>query len=195
MNRTPIISGAVMLDRVLGEIQKGLASHLDWLDYAFGRAERVTSVQQGKRYVRPSVYAGDWKIDGANDYLDMLPDSKIGNFSFFIIDDPQRIETGPGIRTITSPASLVVWFDLRRVYGEADNRNTEYLKAQILGVLGNRTSWRLRDGRFEVTAVYEQAQNIYRGFTIDEVDNQFLIHPFGGFRFEGTLKYNELCEI
>ena len=45
------------------------------------------------------------------------------------------------------------------------------------------------------TAIYELAENVYRGFTLDEIDNQFLMHPFGGFRFEGVLSVNQPCNI
>lgn len=182
-----------MLDRVLGEIQEGLASGLSWLDAAFGRCQRVTHKVNGRTYTVPSVFCGGWNGHGENDYIEVSPDSKIGNFSFFVIDDPQTISVGPWDRTIRSPFALVVWFDLTRVYDEASNRNTEQLKAEVLHLLAGRTGWHLTSGRITTARIYEDARNIYRGFSLQEVDNQFLMHPFGGFRIEGTLEYDELC--
>ena len=187
---TPIESQE-QLDKIIGEIQTGLVENLSWLDAAFGRCQRITKMVQGKRIVVPSVYSGG-KF-GPNDYLEVSPDSKIGNFSFFEIEDPQTIDAGPWDRNIRAPFALIVWFDLTRVYDEADNRNTEYLKAQILRVLSGRAGWHLTHGRIVLNRIYERAENIYRGYTLSEIDNQFLMHPYYGMRFEGILEYEELC--
>lgn len=189
----PVISNPIMLDRVLGEIQNGLVDNIGWLDAAFGKAQRLTKMMNGKNIITPNVYCGGWKGHGANDYIEVSPDSKIGNFSFFEVDDPQTIDAGPWAREISAPFGLIVWFDLTRVYVVADNRNTEKLKAEILHVLNGRAGWHLIGGRITINRIYERAENIYRGYTLSEIDNQFLMHPFAGFRFEGVLQFNEFC--
>lgn len=189
----PVIKNPVMLDRIIGEIQHGLVENIEWLDAAFGRAQRLTKEMNGKRIVTPNVFCGGWKGHGPNDYIEVSPDSKIGNFSFFEIDDPQTINAGPWAREIKAPFGLIVWFDLTRVYNEASNRNTEQLKAQILHVLNGRAGWHLTGGRIVINKIYERAENIYRGYTLSEIDNQFLMHPFAGFRFDGLLEFDELC--
>lgn len=190
----PIIDNPVMLDRVIGQIQQGLVENISWLDVAFGRAQRLTKNVEGRSIITPNVYCGGWNGHGENDYIEVSPDAKIGNFAFFEVDDPQTIEVSTWIRQITTSFALIVWFDLTRVYGVPDNRNTEYLKAQILKVLNGRGGWHLGDGRIVLNQIYERAENIYRGYTLSEIDNQFLMHPFAGFRFEGTLQFDELCE-
>ena len=182
-----------MLDRVIGEIQTGLVANLSWLDAAFGRCQRLTKEMNGKRIVTPDVFCGGWRGHGENDYIEVSPDAKIGNFAFFEIEDPQTIEPGPWVRTVKAPFALIVWFDLCRVYNEQSNRNTEYIKAQILRVLNGRDGWHLTNGRIAINRIYERAENIYKGYTLSEIDNQFLMHPFGGFRFEGLLEFDELC--
>lgn len=194
-NNAPVIPGAVMLDSVLAGIQQGLVDNLSWLDVAFGRSQKlVRKVAGGKTIITPNVYCGGWNGHGPQDYIEVSPDSKIGNFSFFVIDDPQTIDAGPWARKIKTPFGLVVWFDLRRVYGTEDNRNTERLKADVLRVLAGRDGWHLTAGRVTTSKIYEQNENIYRGFTLSEIDNQYLMHPFGGFRIDGLLEYDELCE-
>ncbi len=189
----PVIPNPVMLDEVIAQIQTGLVDGLPWLDAAFGRAQRLTKEISGKRIIVPNVFCGGWRGHGPNDYIEVSPDAKIGNFSFFEIDDPQTIDAGPWAREVRAPFSLIVWFDLTRVYDTASNRNTERIKADILRLLSGRTGWHLRQGRVAVNRIYERAENIYRGYTLSEIDNQFLMHPFAGFRFEGTLEYEELC--
>ena len=190
----PIIDNPVMLDRVIGQIQQGLVENISWLNVAFGRAQRLTKNVEGRSIITPNVYCGGWNGHGENDYIEVSPDAKIGNFAFFEVEDPQTIEVSTWIRQITAPLALIVWFDLTRVYGVPDNRNTEYLKAQILKVLNGRGGWHLGDGRIVLNQIYERAENIYRGYTLSEIDNQFLMHPFAGFRFEGILQFDELCE-
>lgn len=189
----PIIANAVMLDAIIGEIQKGLVENISWLNAAFGRSQRLTKQINGKKVITPNVYCGGWKGHGPNDYIEVSPDSKIGNFSFFEVDDPQTIDSAPWGREIKAPFGLVVWFDLTRVYNSQTNRNTELLKAEILRVLNGRSGWHLRHGRITINQIYERAENIYKGYNLSEIDNQFLMHPFGGFRFEGILEFEELC--
>lgn len=194
-NRTPILPDAIMLDKVIGEIQTGLANNLPWLDVAFGRAQKIVSIQNGKRYIRPSVYTGYLKQGRAeNDYIDVLPDSHIGNFCFFEARDPQEIEPGPWIRRITAPISIIFWYDLRKIFGLNDYRNTERVKAQILKVLNGRADWVLPVGRLTINRIYEETANVYRGYTLDEVDAQCMIQPYAGIRFDGVLEFNEVCE-
>lgn len=189
----PVIADAVMLDKVIGEIQQALVDNIPWMDAAFGRSQRLTKRINGNSVITPNVYCGGWNGHGENDYIEVSPDSKIGNFAFFEVDDPETIDAGPWAREITAPFALIVWFDLRRVFGVEDNRNTELLKAQILRLLSGRDGWVLRGGRVTINQIYERAENIYRGYTLSEIDNQYLMHPFGGFRFEGTLQFSELC--
>lgn len=191
----PVIPNAVMLDRVIGEIQQGLVDNISWLNAAFGRSQRLTKMMNGKKIVTPNVYCGGWNGHGENDYIETSPDSKIGNFAFFEIEDPQTIDAGPWARQIKAPFGLIVWFDLTRVYNTATNRNTEKLKAQILHVLNGRAGWHLSGGRIIINRIYERPENIYRGYTLSEIDNQFLMHPYAGFRFDGILEYDELCIV
>jgi hypothetical protein len=192
MANAPIIPNAVLLDRVIGEIQVGLSS-LPWLDVSFGRAQRLVKVMNGKRIITPNVYCGGWSGHGENDYIEVSPDSKIGNFSFFVCEDPQTIDSSDWVQDYRTPFALIVWIDLRRVYDEASNRNVEDLKKQVIKLLSGRTGWYLSDGGIRVSRIYEQAENIYKGYSLSEVDNQFLMHPFAGFRIEGELRYSEEC--
>lgn len=192
-NDAPVIKNPVMLDRVMAEIQSGLVDNLTWLDVAFGRAQRLQKMVNGNRIITPNVYCGGWKGHGDNDYIEVSPDAKIGNFSFFEIDDPQTIDVGPWARQIKAPFGLIFWFDLIRIYGEPANRNIEYIKGQILRVLNGRSGWHLPNGRIILNKIYEKAENIYRGYSLSEIDNQYLMHPFAGLRFDGILEFDEIC--
>ena len=159
---------------------------MGWLTRSFGRAERLVKIIGGKRYYTPNVYAG------GNEYLPVSPDAKLGNFSFFVLDDPQTVDWLPNIQSDwKTPFSVIFWFDMRTITNDANNRNIEKVKAEILHVL-NGGFW-LRSGGITINRVYERAENIYKGFTLDEVDNQFLMHPYAGLRFEGVMSIQQPC--
>lgn len=155
------------------------------MDKAFGKAERITKIVNNKRYYIPTVY------DIGNDYLEISPDSNIGNFCFFWLDDPQIIEWMPNIQSsLSSGFSIIFWFDIRTI-PNAEHRNKDFIKSQILNTLNKQIH--IKNGSISINKVYELAENIFRGFTLDEVENQYLIQPYCGFRFQGEIKVNEPC--
>ena len=187
MNKAPIRKNPQLLDALFADIQRGLVAKFGWLDKAFGRAERLVRYSaQKKKIYTPNVFAG------GNEYIDVTPDANIGNFSFFWVDDPQNVDAERNVNiSINTGFSLIVWVDIRKVYNDRKERNKELLKREILDAL-NGGIW-IKDGRVEITKVWELAENVYRGFTLDEIDNQFMMQPYCGFRFEGKLRITESC--
>lgn len=185
--KVPIIDNPELLDSIISNIQKGLAENIGWLDYVFGRAERLVKFDTNNREIyTPNVYVG------GNEYMEISPSSDIGNFCFFWVDDPQNVSWEAKINVgIKTNFSLIFWFNFNRIYNSADQRNKEELKKQILDVL-NGGFW-LKKGRITVNRIYELSENIFRGFSLDETENQFLMQPYGGFRFEGMLEVSESC--
>jgi hypothetical protein len=186
--KAPKKSNPRLIDKTIGDIQDGLVAGLPWLNYAFGRAERLVKMFDNERVYSPNVYK-----DG-NDYVLVNPDSNIGNFCFFYVDDPQDLDEEVIPETtgnITADFSVIFWFDLRTIFNDASNRNTEAVKEQILKVLNG--GFNLHSGKIKLHRVYETAENIYKWFSLDEVDNQFLMHPFYGFRFSGEMIVFENC--
>lgn len=187
MERIPLKSNPKLFDKVIGYIQEGLADNLLWLNYAFGRAERLVKNINGKRIYSPNLYVGN------NEYELVTPDSGFGNYCFFTLDDPQDVEWVVGeTSTLVAPFSLIVWVDMRTIDPD-DERNTEAVKHDILAIL-NGGIW-LKEGRIKINRIYEKAENIFKGFTLDEIDNQFLMQPYCGWRFEGEITAHSDCEI
>ena len=191
----PILPAPVLVDAKIAELQQILVANLPWLDAAFGRAQRLSKKMNGKTIITPNVYCGGWRGHGENDYIEVSPDSKIGNFSFFEVNDPETVEWQYRQQMeIVTPFSLIFWFDTRRIFGVGDNRNISHLKNEILTLLNGRTGLRFHtNGHITITQIYERAENIYRGYSLSEIDNQFLMHPFGGLRFDGTIKMLQPC--
>lgn len=185
IERVPMRRNPQLLDRVITALQWEIADKIGWLEHVFGRAERLIKIINGKRYYTPNVYTG------GNDYELIAPDSGFGNYCFFVVDEPQEIDYNLGNpNIIESPFSIIFWVDMRTLE-DVDERDTEAVKQSILRVLNGQIF--LRYGTFTINRVYERAENVFSGFTLDEVDNQYLMHPFAGWRFSGKIRIKDTC--
>lgn len=177
-----------LFDKVITELAKDLKEKLLWLAVSYGRAERLVKTIEGKRIYTPNIYLG-------NDQYDViLPDDRRGCYSFFVLSEPQevlnRMQTEVRIK---SPFSLIVWADMRiveKTMNMPDERNTEYIKEQVLSAISTA---RLHKGAVSVSRIYQRAENVWEGFTMDEIQNQFMMSPFAGFRFTGEMIVTNDC--
>lgn len=192
----PILPNPILVDEMIAELQQVLVANFGWLDAAFGRSQKITRKgTSGRTVVVPNVYCGGWRGHGPNDYIEVSPDSKIGNFCFFEVNDPETIDWSyRQLMDIETPFSLIFWFDTRRVFNEPTHRDLSHLKNEILTLLNGTNGLVLHNnGRFELNRIYERAENIYRGYTLSEIDNQFLMHPYAGLRFDGVIYMPQPC--
>lgn len=191
----PIMPNPILVDAMFAELQQVLVANLGWLDAAFGRSQKITRKIDGKNYILPNVYCGGWNGHGDNDYIEVSPDCKIGNFSFFEVSDPETVDWMPRqYMDVSTPFSLIIWFDTRKVFNDANSRDLSHIKNEILTLLnGNSGLVLYNGGRLTITRIYERAENIYRGYTLPETDNQYLMHPYAGLRFEGVITMAQPC--
>ena len=174
-----------LFDRVIQNLQDALGS-LSWLDHIFGRSERLVQLKDGIRKYSPNVYRGK------DDYISLLPDNTyLGNYCFFVLEEPQTISVPmQTLNRVKAPFSLIVWVDMRKVGATYDDRNTEQLKEELIKTL--RTAW-VKQGGITLNRIYEKAENVFNGYSLDEVDNQYLMSPFAGFRITGEIITDEEC--
>lgn len=185
--KAPKQNNPVGIDRIISHLQDELINKIGWLDYAFGRAQRLVTKRDRKEYYYPGVYVG------RNEYLNVLPGQDLGNRVFFVVNDPSTINDYMLYRynTIKTPVSLILWYDLTKIYRNTKDRNTEEIKRQIMRVITNMI---VPDGaKIEMTKIYEQANNIFSDYSLREIDTQYLMHPFAGLRIDFTITYREQC--
>lgn len=193
----------VLLDKVLQDLQKSLMEKLPWLNHAFGRAYRLVEHRpDGNKSVYPAVYNGN------AEYVSMLPNDNLGNFSWFDIYDPQEItQITQSAPQYTFKGALVFWYNLESIYADGTVLHTEEIKDEVLRLL-TTPGIITYTGRIEVSRVYERFENLYQGFSIEkiynqytyqgegiqDIDKQFFMYPYAGLRIEFTITTRELCQ-
>lgn len=170
------------IDLALLEIQGKLIDGLEWLDHSFGKAQRLMTEKERTVFKYPGVYVGK------KEYLNVFPDSHIGNFSFFDVLDGSKVNHKTrSIHDIDSKIGVVFWFDLSKVYSnDWQQRTNENVKHEVLELLSSMT---LKRSSINISNYWERSEKIYPDYSITEIKNQFLMRPFGGFRVDFDMKY------
>ena len=181
-------SSPKLFDKPIQDLQQTLASKCLWIDHAFGRCERLVKEVDGRRQYTPNVYAGK------DEYILLTPDNtELGNYCFFVREEPEQIVANMGIQNrLRAPFSLVVWVDMR-TFEDSDERDVYALEQQVMDAIGTPAA--IRHGGMTVTRIYHKAENVFDGFSLDEVDNQFLMSPFYGIRVQMELWVDEECNV
>lgn len=177
-----------LFDRQIQDLQRVLAEKCLFLNHVFGRCERLVKVVDGRRYYTPNVYKG------GDEYILLTPDQReLGNYCFFVREDPEQVVSSMGAyNRLREPFSLIAWVDMRTVE-DSDERDVYGLEMKIKDAIGSVGA--LRRGGIEVQRVFHRAENVFEGFTLDEVDNQFLMSPYYGIRIQFELWTDEDCNM
>lgn len=199
----PFKQDPVLLDRVLQDIQQSLLKKLPWLDMAFGRAYKLIEFRtDGNKFVYPAAYSGD------SEYISLLPNDNYGNFCWFDIYDPQKVTAVvQALPQYTFNGAIIFWYNLNSIYPDSKAMYTEEVKDEIMRVLTTPGLISFT-GKFSVNEIYERFENIYKGYSIEKIynnyiysgediqsiDKQFFMHPYAGIRIEFSLITRELCQ-
>lgn len=182
MNRNAqILSTPVLIDSALFDISTHLVNKLTWLNTAFGKCEHQTD---NDGHTKPVIYSSK------NEYVDLFPDQKKGNFSFFDIEDGAKISHSGLRTTISAKGSLIFWGNYETAFDKAtaDKHSIENLKLQIDEALKtlNRPLLRITPNAF-----FERPKNVYKGFDISKIDNTRTMRPYFCLRCYFDFNYTE----
>lgn len=193
----------VLLDKIVQDMQKSLTKRLKWLNYAFGRAYKLVEHRpDGNKFIYPAAYNGN------GEYISLLPNDNLGNFSWFDIYDPQKItEVVQSLPQYTFSGAIVFWYNLNSIYEDSNNLYTEEVKDEIIRTL-TTPGLITTTGKLSIKDIYECFENIYKGYSIEkiynnyiykgqgiqDIDKQFFMFPYAGIRIEFNLTTRELCQ-
>lgn len=186
MINPPILSNPQLIDAALLPLQEKFKDCLSWLDNAYGRCERIPTDKAYRRFI-PVVYAGN----GANkaterDYIELFPSDTLGNFCFFTTQraNIDQLYTQPNVYFYD--VGLIFWFDYRKVFGDDHLSNrTANVITQVLELLDNST-------KIQLDNVEEEVPQIYSEFAYGSINSLFRERPYGCFRINFQLKYQDL---
>lgn len=186
--KVPELVDPKLLDASLLEIQTALSERLAWLDHVYGKAQRMVQLVEGRPEYYPAVYTG------GEEHGNVLPNDQIGNFSFFDVAKSQDIETyNRRDYNISTKAGLVFWFNYKSIYPDDwERRSLDNVRFEVLEVLRKLV---VQKSQITVLGTVEDATSMYPGYRNQEVDDQFLMRPFGGFRVNLSLVVvtNQIC--
>ena len=176
-NKIKPLNNPTLLDAAFNNVNAALLRKLGWLDNAFGKCEKLKEDD----FIFPAIYTGENK-----EYLKLFPDEYLKNFSYFDTNQKEDIQWTKGIFSrMTADFGLVFWFDFRNVYS-AGHYTLENIKKDILDVLATIPN-------IEINEVVDNESEIYSGYSYDQINNQHLMRPYGGLRFNGTVSYKASC--
>lgn len=179
------------LDAQIQPLQLELGQSLSWVSNSFGRAYkgiRKMSNMSGRSEYYPEVE--NINATDKDRYIAMLPNSRFGNFSFFYPKDPLEhtevlLPSKPN-NFLKQKVDWIFWGNLDTIAPNRDHRLTEKLKEDVRLVIRNHTN-------FIISKEYGEAEEVFKGFDIKEVDNQYFKNPYFGFKFELDLTYRVNC--
>lgn len=193
----------VLLDKIIQDIQDSLNERLPWLDIVFGKAHKLVDHRlDGDKFIYPAAYIGN------SEYVSLLPNDNFGNFAWFDIYDPQDvISTIQSNPQFTFSGAIVFWYKATSIYQDDSTMYTEEIKNEIVNALTTPGLIK-QTGRLEIKRIYERFENIYKGYSLEKIynnfsykgdniqsiDKQFFMHPYSGIRIEFEITTRELCQ-
>ena len=186
----PVLDDPQLEDKVFKTIGDKLVSGISWLNACYGKAKKVPEKMDNRTIFRPMIYIGGNTNRG---YLSLFPDSHLGNYCFFHVDDnSQAIEAIPKQGgDFELKIRIIFWGNIESVYPATYTTKSEQnIKKEVFDFLTTKS---FPGSNLEIVKPYDTAENIFRGYTFDEVKEQFLIRPFFGFAFEAVIRFNEIC--
>lgn len=172
-----------MIDTTLNNIANTLLGKLPWLDVAYGKSYRLVDSENN---LYPAIH-----INGL-EYISVLPNDTLGNYLFFELEDPQQLISHTQNKfAYRFNTNLIVWFNLQSIYGTITNLVlSDSVKDTIVAALSNKY---YTDLNIEIVAIFENAENIFKRYSLKQVDTQFLMLPFYGFKFSLNITEKKVC--
>jgi len=179
------VPNQVGLDAAIAELQTALGT-IPYLDKVFGRAWIHKEKRGNKDITLPKVY------QGKKEYYNALPNGNFKASVFFIAEgDEESKDYSPLENNVfTRQVALIFWGDLKRIDKDKDFIFLEEIKMDVLRAIKYCKCFESYD-----SYVDERYSEIFKEFrdASDEINTQYLMYPYAGFRLSLTLIYDQPC--
>ena len=182
------------LDVAIIELQKAIAL-VPYIERSFGRAFIHKEDINGKTVTLPKVYQGE------KEYYNPLPNGNFKATTFIVATGPEECEdyVQHGWNDFTRKIAVIFWGNLQEINGALDYIFLESIKEDLLNAIKFCSCFKSYDGYVDekYDEVFKEFTSYFTSMTRDnnetEIDTQFLMYPFAGFRMNLTLTYSKLC--
>lgn len=174
------------LDRALTALQGRISAVCPWLDNVYGEAEALILSKGKSRPIVLAVYAGN------NDYIEAMPDERVGSFTCFIADrltaDSVKTGSNPAMQRYSADVSLVAFWHYEKAFpGKGDSNTVRHVEALLINAL---TSTQDRQLTFELTGVETRFEKVFAPAKTATSDPILSRRPYGYLRINGNLIFN-----
>lgn len=191
----PIIPDPKGFDKAIAEIQTAVGT-VPYIEKSFGRAFIHKENIVGKIVSLPKVY------QGAGEYYNPLPNDNFKAQTFMLAAGEEIADDdfeNYGQNTFTRKVALIFWGNLKAIDSAKDYIFLEEIKMDILEALRYTSSFKSFD-----SYVDERYSDVFREFSSyisnaskdtaeAEINTQYLMYPYSGFRMTITLVYQQSC--
>ena len=110
----------MLVDDAISTVNATLLANLPWLNNAFGKIQRMRHKDpKGKETTFPGAYVGS-NANRTNDYVNVLPDQKHGNYCYWEVSDPVEYDNINRNFSTSFNFKISFWFDWRDIFGTSD---------------------------------------------------------------------------
>lgn len=170
--------GETGVDEVITDVQRELAG-LSWLQNSLGRVK--------PQYSAAGKLPEPWIYKANGEYYPAYPNDTLDSFSCIYAHDDESFDQETGI-LCQRTCSVIVWVDFKKL---AINPPTvERLKQEVIQRL--RDMYRVLSVNKAVDQTATGAAGVYPGFDVAGLKSKYLTYPYGGFRVEITVHYENL---
>lgn len=175
-----------LIDSFIVEFNTGIVQSLTWLNNPLGRLQELSRNLDGGLVRVPAAHT----ING--EYIDLLPDDTLTNYSWFDFD-PIEFKSFRIPAKFKARGTWKLFLDLNSIYENKDPRYLENVKYEIVNALGSLT---LKTGAFRGGSISERIQDVYKGFSITNVQDRYFMQPYAALNvsFEAYIR-NQVCGV
>jgi len=182
----PQITTPVLEAKVVQDLQN-LFSPISWLENAYALTRiGIEKTEKVSEFKYPQIYSGD--STKKSEYYDLRPNDKLKSYCFFEIDAPYEYDQTQELATYF--LSVVFWFNLAKISGRNYDYSSE-LVAHVLKILkASDYHAKLEDIKIE-----KRPDEIFAKYSMDEMESQFLMYPYGAFKISFKITDEADCFI
>ena len=175
----PTIPNPVNADTYINLLQTAL-SGISWIEYSFGRTTRHS--EKGKIY--PKTY------QTSKEYQIVMPNDNLGKGYSFIEVDSAEPEFNLDQQSIWEYGiSVICYANYNKIDSTKDYPFVEELLQDVMVVFIDETIL----CEIIPNKIFFEVEEIFRDYTLDIINSQYLIFPWGGFRIDATMKFIGDC--